>query len=528
MLGDQNKPVEAGSTEIALRFLVNKDHKLYHFLKFIDKYYGHNPENILKIISSILDIEKGLKQLRSKNKWTFKNLVSSARYFFPAAMYSTELVLKIKNYISTLNEDQSDRCKREKELRKKIGWEEGEYLQSISEPMISMDILEWFLKRPETKGYKILDYLNNQLESIKDLNGKNFNFLYILIEIRSINILLEIRLYNESGIFFVGESRYVIRDKDLQITSELSALILKDFILSFNIKENILRIDNFLFSSKRTLVQEKINQFNMSPFIKEIRKVLKYGRRKSFIFVGRQGTGKTVILRKLEEILTDEIIVRLSSMSLKTEYTIKKAFQIIRSIQPAIVIIEDIDSCDFEEKNERLGTFINEIDDSNNNLNIVLIMTVNDTKRVNNTLIDRPGRTDEIIEIKSPQTILEVYEVMFSKFNKLKNYYTYFEDKTFPKFNKIDKDILNRCLKEDFTQADISNGVIEKMFLNVENIENINYNIEIKRAIEDFMRTKNTLKNYSFNKSLNKNNDYKTPECDMTAPALSYRSTKRL
>ena len=177
---------------------------------------------------------------------------------------------------------------------------------------------------------------------------------------------------------------------------------------------------------------------------------------------------------------------------------IKKCFQFIKIIQPALVIIEDLDGLGFKEKNERVTTFINEIDDSNSDLNIALLFTINDPELVHRTIIDRPGRSDEIIKIEPPQSENETYEVMISKFNKLRHFYTPFKDIEFPPQKEI-KALLVRCLKNKFTQAELTSGIIEKVFIIVDNPEASSLITEIEKAITFFEKSKRNLKTYTFN-----------------------------
>lgn len=157
---------------------------------------------------------------------------------------------------------------------------------------------------------------------------------------------------------------------------------------------------------------------------------------------------------------------------------------------------------DSEKKNEKVAQFINEIDDSNNDLNIFIIVSINDPTMLHKTIIDRPGRFDEIIEIKSPQSHREIYEVIKSKFYKLRHYYENFENLKFPESTEIDSELLDICLKNKFTQAELTCGIIEKLFLNIDNPLEINFNNEFEKAINSLKKSKETLKNYSFNEKI--------------------------
>ena len=118
---------------------------------------------------------------------------------------------------------------------------------------------------------------------------------------------------------------------------------------------------------------------------------------------------------------------------------------------------------------------------------------------IHRTIIDRPGRFDEVYEIKPPQTKEEAYEVMKSKYDKLIDSYTSFRDIKFPKIKKLNHGILERCINNKFTQAELTSGIIEKIFLNTEKPKKICFNEAIKKAINSFEISKKSLKTYKFN-----------------------------
>jgi len=368
---------------------------------------------------------------------------------------------------------------------------------------INDDILNWLLRLPKTDGFKILGFIDaNNFEKMTNLpeNKENMH-IFIMMEYKTRKLLLQVKTKLYMGMVYLDDVRFVGKYDDVRepVITALEMLIIRNFIQTFDIKKNVLEFNGHLVARERTKVDEKINQYDIKPLVKNIRKVLKNGRKRGRVFIGRQGTGKSSIIRKLEEILTDIIIIKLSPDEFFTSSSIKRCFEIIKTIQPALVIIEDMDSCRFKDKNERVGTFINEIDDSNNDLNIFLLVTINDPDLVHKTIIDRPGRFDEVEEIKPPQTVKEAYEVMKSKYDKLRRAYTEFEKIDFPKQKDIDEKIIKQCVDQNFTQAELTSGIIENVFINVDDANNFDFNTEIANAVELFQKSKTSLKTYKFN-----------------------------
>jgi len=495
----QNKRVT-----ITLRDLVPPGHKLYHLFTFIDNNYGSNPADIMRAISAILDFDKGLKSLSDIKASPIKNIFNLFKYSLPAALYGVELVLKIKKYISETNREHISEY--EKSLQKiKNFLDLGSKDETLhkSTDYLNEEIILWLLTSPKTEGYKILGYYNDSFETLDKISiGSEQSIINIFVEYGKEKILINLTI-NMILEHYNYDLHYISKNSQICIhkIEELEALIIKDYIHTFNTQENILEYRDSIVLKKRPVVSENINQFNVEPFIEELKIVLKFGRKRGYGFIGYHGTGKSIILKKIEEILTGVTIIRFNSEKFSSSYQIRKCFKLIKIIQPAVVIIEDMDAFGFKEKNERVETFINEIDDINNDLNIVLIVTINDTRLVHRTIIDRPGRFDEIIEIKAPQSCKEVYDVMESKFKRLKLYYTAFKDIDLPPQEDL-QEILEKCIKDKFTQAELTCGIIEKVFITIDDPKNCSIVKGIEDAVTFFEKSKRSLSSYSFNEKI--------------------------
>lgn len=508
---------------LSLTQLVSKDHKLYHLFNFIGKNYGDNPENILKAVGSIFDFDKGFRTLLSSDKkFTFKNAVNILRYTLPASLYSVEMGIKIRKYIKNIhNEDLSEYDKKVVKVKKLIGVKDSLSDWNVSS-VLHEEIIHWLLGSPKTDGFKIIGYYSDpEIEKIEKMPEK-FTSVWMLFEFRGKKLILKCETGGYGDITILKNVLFwldytTITEKDIH---DLNMLIIKNFIFAFNVGKNVLELKGGgIITEKRAVVNENINQFDINPLVLEIRKVLANGRKRGYAFIGKQGTGKSIIMRKLEEILTDLVIIRISPDEFSSSGGIKRSFDLIRTIQPVVVVIEDLDAFRFKDKNERVGTFINEIDD-NNNLNAVFLVTINDTDMVHRTIIDRPGRFDEIYEIKPPQTELEAYEVMKSKYNKLVDSYTSFKGVKFPEINEFNHGILGECIKNKFTQAELTSGIIEKIFLNVDNPKDMCFNDAVKNAIDSFEISKKSLKTYKFNEE-SEDADDESVACTETPQAIA-------
>lgn len=494
---NEGKAVSPANT---LSSLVPRNHKLYHVFNFINENYG-NPENVLRALTNILNFDKGVRTLTntlSKKRFTLKDAIDILRYALPASLYSLEMAIKLLKYIKIArNGEETEWEKREEGIQKLLELGPDSARDTWQSTNLNEDLMEWILKSPKTEGFKILGYYNFSLDKIEKLPEK-LESTAVLLEYHKKKLLLFIcaKSFGEmsfvDSIYFTAEYPIITHS----VIKELEFLIIKNFILAFNTKENILEFKGSIATKRRAVVKERINQFDVNPLIADIRKVLKNGRKRGYAFVGKQGTGKSIIMQKIEEIMTDTVIIRITPEELGSNSAIKRCFALIRAIQPAIVIIEDMDSFRFKEKNERVGTFIKEIDAE---MNAVFLVTINDPDMIHRTLMDRPGRFDEVYVITPPRTKEETYEVMKSKYDKLVLSYTDFIDVKFPEMSTLNDSIFDRCLKNGFTQAELTNGIIETVFIRAQDPKGLCFNAALQQAIESFFISKKNLKSYKFN-----------------------------
>jgi hypothetical protein len=470
---DEEKPASS--------LTISKDNKLYHVFKFLQESYENDIGKFLTSFNSVLAL--GFVSDRINNKY-LKLSLNVLKYGVPAFLHGSELYNNIQTYIRKVKSEQSPTYnKRLSRFGKLLGIKENPP-QNLYEnnTQIEYDLVAWLVQRPNTDIIKVLGLYSgdtgDELDVFNTPNNAKTN-LNILLEYENNKYVLDTSVYFMYNSYLTEDSAiiapYLMEDKAEEIRKTLTC----EFIKSLNISKNTLYFNNLsnIKYKPRVKVEEDINQFDVPDFVKEIQQVLECERKRAYVFVSRPGTGKSTILRKIEEMMTDTVIFHLSPSDLSSSEKIKDRFSIIEKISKCIVIIEDLDSCDMYEKDSKTGVFLDAIDDVNNKLNMVILVTVNDTSRVHFSVINRPGRFDKVIEIKPPQKVKDVYDVMLSKANKLKK--NYCKDTCFmipPLSNKpsvtkkdkslfIDQDLLKRCLKFDYTQAEIADAITEQIFI---------------------------------------------------------------
>lgn len=128
--------------------------------------------------------------------------------------------------------------------------------------------------------------------------------------------------------------------------------------------------------------------------------------KKGLLFWGPPGTGKTHTVRYLAGCLPGHttLLVTAEQQGLIGEY-----FALARLLQPAIVVLEDVDliardrgasdnSCD----QVLLNKLLNEMDGLKEEADVFCILTTNRPEMLETALADRPGRIDQAIEFPVP------------------------------------------------------------------------------------------------------------------------------
>lgn len=131
---------------------------------------------------------------------------------------------------------------------------------------------------------------------------------------------------------------------------------------------------------------------------------------------GPPGVGKTHTVRYLVSQLTDTTVVELTGESL---HAIRQACSIARSLQPAMIVVEDVDLIAQERdhyggETPLLFTLLNEMDGLADDADVVFLLTTNRADLLEPALAARPGRVDQAVHIDLPdrqarRRLIELY-----------------------------------------------------------------------------------------------------------------------
>src|SRR6266849_2684993 len=147
---------------------------------------------------------------------------------------------------------------------------------------------------------------------------------------------------------------------------------------------------------------------NVGQFIEQREKLQKLGMpiKKGLLFYGPPGTGKTHTIHYLASQLPDHttLLVTAEQVALLDHY-----FQLARFLQPAILVIEDVDLIARKREDmygpcdeSLLNKLLNEMDGLREDAAVLFVLTTNHPESLEAALASRPGRVDQAIEFPLP------------------------------------------------------------------------------------------------------------------------------
>jgi hypothetical protein len=138
--------------------------------------------------------------------------------------------------------------------------------------------------------------------------------------------------------------------------------------------------------------------------------------KRGLLLYGPPGTGKTHTVRYLESRLTETTILQLSGGAL---HLVSEACSIARTLQPAMIVIEDVDLIAedrgmYPGQHPLLFQLLNEMDGLAEDADIVFVLTTNRADLLEPALAARPGRVDQAVALDVPtlearRALVELY-----------------------------------------------------------------------------------------------------------------------
>jgi AAA+ superfamily predicted ATPase len=197
-----------------------------------------------------------------------------------------------------------------------------------------------------------------------------------------------------------------------QIGSYRGKVISLEAIRSFSGKAGTVRVQKLRdVRREEVILPEKtlsLLERNVTDFIRhrEDLKRLGMSAKKGLLFYGPPGTGKTHTIQYLASQLRDHttLLITAEQVALLEQY-----FQLARFLQPAMVVIEDVDLIARAREDMRnpceeslLNKLLNEMDGLREDASVLFVLTTNRPDQLEAALASRPGRIDQAIEFPLP------------------------------------------------------------------------------------------------------------------------------
>ena len=218
----------------------------------------------------------------------------------------------------------------------------------------------------------------------------------------------------------------------MNLLCAMPSIIYGMYVDRIDITKNIVRIKNgTLYVEPRVNIDFDVKNFDMygddgkplrtmaseSAFI---RKVLDAKGRRGYIVQGDQGTGKTISVNRLLMDFTDVPVFWISPDSISDRRGMENVFRVLDMFPGSFFVFDDFDGNDFATKNDLTGAFINYIDETNSpKYRGITILIINEPQKLHSTIKLRPGRIDDIIYVKNPDTVEGVSDVVEQSYRHL-------------------------------------------------------------------------------------------------------------
>ncbi|WP_259670956.1 AAA family ATPase [Rhizobium lentis] len=174
---------------------------------------------------------------------------------------------------------------------------------------------------------------------------------------------------------------------------------------------------------KATMAQLDTHVFDFVKYRAELKRLGQSGQ-KGILLHGEPGTGKTHIVHYIAANLPGHSVVLVTAEQM---LDMEEHFALARILQPCIMVFEDVDlvarsrdDIPGQKAETRLNRLLNELDGLGEDSDIVILLTSNRPRSLEEALATRPGRVDAAIEIPLPDD--DCRERLFKQYGHALNF----------------------------------------------------------------------------------------------------------
>lgn len=209
-------------------------------------------------------------------------------------------------------------------------------------------------------------------------------------------------------------------NESCRMLSELESMSKKNFIKIVNPQRNILElVEKNMRVRPRRVTYEASANIPYERIRTSMSEALRLHTRHVIALIGDAGLGKTQAVHALVNSFPDipAFFVTPSALSgsLNGPKSVRSVFDACASVE-SVLVIDDFDGLDLKEKNETTTEFLLQLEGGGAWQGVALLI-INDPSAINNTIMNRPGRIDEVWEIgylTTPEQVLAVLKANFS------------------------------------------------------------------------------------------------------------------
>lgn len=128
---------------------------------------------------------------------------------------------------------------------------------------------------------------------------------------------------------------------------------------------------------------------------------------RSYALVGQAGTGKTIGAQQISNAFSDVCTFKITKDTIENDLASLAMINYIKAIKRCIIILDDMDRSNLQEKNDAVCSYLQFFDNlnqaaKNDHISYVFIATINDPSKINKLIMCRSGRIDQMVEIGYP------------------------------------------------------------------------------------------------------------------------------